>query len=135
MLLRKDGRLIVIQEKKLCGSSSSTHQYCVDSNENCPINFLTFALNGKSTSTLSSIDVSTTKILYYSSTEDYNPIVDFRITEGSGVCLLNDYFNYDYGRTLHPLSLFGSICDQLDSRFGELDSIKESSFFYANSKY
>jgi len=86
---------------KPCGSGDSSHEICVLSSNDCPIDGL--AINKQSKfGNYTPVPLSGGYYLHFTSNTSALPIVDFTITEGQ-VCIFNDEYDKPKGKVIYPL--------------------------------
>ncbi|KAL4473399.1 hypothetical protein ABPG72_015642 [Tetrahymena utriculariae] len=126
--------------QKTCGGSTPETQICVNSNQDCPINYIYFGSAPDPSQNIQNLKtqaIGASYNMYYSSSGPGTPFVDVRLTKGAGVCMDNNVQNLYLQPSYYPLLNVNQtqVCsqpNQLDSRFTPILTLNEKSLYQIN---
>lgn len=88
---------------KVCGKGTSSHEICVLSFNDCPVDNILIDKNAASPdTTYTTLTLNEGYFLHFTSFADQLPIVDFAITEGN-VCIFPDEYDHPKDKAFYPL--------------------------------
>ncbi|EAR83886.2 transmembrane protein, putative (macronuclear) [Tetrahymena thermophila SB210] len=126
--------------QKTCGGSTPETQICVNSNQDCPINYIRFGSAPDATQNIQNLKsqaIGASYNMYYSSSGSGAPLVDVRLTKGIGVCMNNNIQNLYQQPSYYPLLNVNQtqVCSQssqIDTRFTSILTLNEKSLYQIN---